>query len=285
MTNHQKEKKDLRIVLFLLPFFALIFCSNDSLEGEEPIQSVTLPWNQFKIHFLSNKCKDKKRLLVLVHGSPGSSSDFITYLKNKELQDQFCIFVPDRLGYGDSTNEKSFPNIFQQGNVLAKVFETYINKQSFSFEKAIFVGHSYGGPIAIVLSMAKVPIFPKNIQTILLSSPSDPNLEKLHWYNHLANIQIFQWFLPKSWIFSNEEMFTLKFDLEQLTTTLGNSSLNILSIHGENDQLVLVENVQYFTKSKLNIKHRFQILKGENHFIPWTSFAEIKSILIAEGSK
>lgn len=285
MRMYHKQKKCLRFVLFLLPFLTLIFCSNDSIEGEEPIQSANLPWQQFHIHFLSNDCKAKKILLVLVHGSPGSSSDFKTYLKNKELQDKFCIFVPDRFGYGESANKESLPSIFKQGNALAQIIETYINKESYTFEKAIFVGHSYGGPIAIVMSMAKVPTFPRKIQTILLSSPSDPDLEELHWYNHLANIQIFQWFLPKSWIFSNEEMFTLKFDLELLTTKLGNSNLDLLSVHGENDQLVPLENVYYFTKRKLNIKHRFQILKGENHFIPWTSFAEIKSILLAEGSK
>lgn len=262
-----------------------MFCVNQSVEGEEPIRSFTLQSEQTEIHFLSNECKNKKNLLVFIHGSPGSSSDFLSYLNDKDLQTQFCILVPDRLGYGKSMNQVSLPNIFAQGRAIQFTLFNYLKKEGFSFDKAIVVGHSYGGPVALIIAMEEDRSYPVDWKCILLSSPADPGLEELYWYNKLASFGFVQWILPKSWIHSNEEMYTLKSDLEQLTTILGDRPLDIFSVHGEEDKLVPLENIYYFTKWKPMIKHRIQILKEENHFIPWTSFQEIKEILLAEGSK
>ncbi|MBM9547746.1 alpha/beta hydrolase [Leptospira sp. 201903074] len=281
----QKLRQYISICLLTLFFFPFLFCMNQSLEGGEEVKSHFLRIKQTEIHFLSNDCKNKKQLLVFIHGSPGSSSDFLSYLNDKDLQNQFCILVPDRLGYGRSMNQVSVPDIFTQGRTLHSALLTYLKKESYTFINGYVVGHSYGGPVSLVFAMETDPFYPIIWKCILLSSPIDPSLEELYWYNRLASIGFVQWFLPSSWIHSNEEMFTLKSDLEQLTTILGNPNFAVISIHGENDQLVSPKNVYYFTKGKPALKHRIQILEGENHFIPWTSFLEIKNIILSEGSK
>ncbi|TGM60786.1 alpha/beta fold hydrolase [Leptospira vanthielii] len=279
-----KVRQGISISLLPLFIFQFLFCVNHSLEGGEKVESHTLQSEQTEIHFLSNDCKNKKKLLVFIHGSPGSSSDFLSYLNDKDLQTQFCILVPDRLGYGQSMNQVSFPDIFTQGKAIHAALLNYFKKESHSFTNGYVVGHSYGGPVSLVIAMEKDPSYPIVWKCILLSSPADPNLEELYWYNKLASVMFVKWILPKSWVHSNEEMYTLKSDLEKLTTILGNYPLDILSVHGEMDKLVPLENIYYFTKWKPMIKHKIQILEGENHFIPWTSFAEIKEILLTEGS-
>lgn len=277
-------KKGRQFCLLFLFFFPFLFCMNQSLEGGEQVESHTLRIEQTEIHFLSNDCKNKRKLLVFIHGSPGDSSDFLSYLNDKDLQTQFCILVPDRLGYGRSMNQTSVPNIFTQGYAIHAALLNYLKKESHSFTKGYVVGHSYGGPVSLVFAMEEDPSYPIIWKCILLSSPIDPSLEELHWYNKLASIGFVQWVLPSSWIHSNEEMFTLKSDLEQLTARLENHLVEVISIHGENDQLVSSKNVYYFTEKKPRIKNRIQILEGENHFIPWTSFLEIKNIILSEGS-
>lgn len=268
---------------FILVTFSILFlfCTNQSVVGEEKIIENVSRFEETQIHFLSNDCRNKKKVLILIHGSPGAASDFQIYLKDKDLQRQFCILVPDRLGYGNSMKENSVPNIFQQGRNLQTAISNYLKKESLVFESGIVVGHSYGGPIALVYLMESDS---KVWKAVLLSAPVDPDLEELVWYNHLANLSFVSWILPKSWVHSNQEMFALKSDLIQLTKMLENKSLNILSIHGEKDFLVSVNNVNYLTNHYKHIKNKTLILKGENHFIPWTNFAEIKNIILMEVS-
>ncbi|TGL45936.1 alpha/beta fold hydrolase [Leptospira perdikensis] len=274
----------IRIFVFYLLSVTFLFCKVPS-QGRETIQSLVSPSEKGEIHFLSNECKNKKKVLVLIHGSPGSSLDFESYLKDEDLQNQFCILLPDRLGYGGSWNQTSVPNLILQGRAIHSALIRYLEKERFRFNEGIVVGHSYGGPVALRIAMEKNNTYSFVWKSILLSAPIDPDLEELHWYNQIANLVWVQWILPDSWIHSNEEMYTLKTDLIELTKAFENSSLEILSVHGDEDQLVSVKNVYYFTKWKPSIKHRIQILKGENHFIPWTNFKEIKEIILAEGSK
>lgn len=278
-------RNEIPIYLLPLSLFFFLFCFYDSLEGGEEIKSHTLSVEKTEIHFLANDCKNKKNLLVFIHGSPGSSSDFLSYLNDKDLQNQFCILVPDRLGFGQSMNEVSVPDIFIQARAIHSALIRFLKRESLTFAKGIVVGHSYGGPVSFVFAMEEDPSIPIVWKCLLLSSPIDPSLEELYWYNRLVNFGFVQWILPNSWIHSNEEMYTLKSDLERLTAKLGNQTFEIISIHGENDSLVSPKNVYYFTKWKPTLNHRIQILEDENHFIPWTSFQEVKKIILSEGNQ
>lgn len=281
-TNTQLVWYRIQISFFILSILSSLFCGSSSSLGGERIYEFRSHSVEGEIYFLSNECKNKKKLLLFIHGSPGSASDFESYLKDKDLQKEFCMFLPDRLGYGNSFHKTSVPNVFLQGKAIHSALLQYLKKEGLVFEEGMVLGHSYGGPVALVFAMEKDSSYPMVWKSILLSAPMDPELEELHWYNHMASLSAIQWFLPESWIHSNEEMYTLKSDLIQFAGPIKNRSLEVISVHGDEDQLVSVKNVYYFTKWKPAIKHRIRILKGENHFIPWTNFKEIKEIILSE---
>ncbi|MGE8720305.1 alpha/beta fold hydrolase [Leptospira terpstrae] len=284
-TNTHLDWYRIQISFLFLSILSSLFCGSSSSLGGERIYEFRSHSVEGEIYFLSNECKNKKKLLLFIHGSPGSASDFESYLKDKDLQKEFCMCLPDRLGYGNSFPKTSVPNVFLQGKAIHTALLHYLKKEGLFFKEGMVLGHSYGGPVALVFAMEEDPSNSIVWKCLLLSSPIDPSLEELYWYNRLANFGFVQWILPNSWVHSNEEMYTLKSDLERLTSKLGNQTFEIISIHGENDSLVSPKNVYYFTKWKPNLNHRIQILEDENHFIPWTSFQEIKNIILSEGNQ
>jgi pimeloyl-ACP methyl ester carboxylesterase len=55
----------------------------------------------------------------------------------------------------------------------------------------------------------------------------------------------------------------------------------VIILHGDKDELVPVGNVEYTKKMLTNASSiSVTIFPGENHFIPWARFNEIKEVLM-----
>jgi pimeloyl-ACP methyl ester carboxylesterase len=80
--------------------------------------------------------------VVFVHGQPGLGSDFDPVAKL--LAPAYRVISPDRPGYGDSNRS----SVSMRENV--GVFASLIEEQRLG--RAVVVGHSYGGGIAVLLA-------------------------------------------------------------------------------------------------------------------------------------
>ncbi|MGO9342287.1 MAG: alpha/beta fold hydrolase [Acidimicrobiales bacterium] len=80
--------------------------------------------------------------VVFVHGQPGLGSDFDPVAEL--LAPPYLVISPDRPGYGESGR----PSVSMRENV--RVFASLIEEQHLG--RAVVVGHSYGGGIAVLLA-------------------------------------------------------------------------------------------------------------------------------------
>lgn len=80
---------------------------------------------------------------------------------------------------------------------------------------------------------------------------------------------------------SNEELWYLKKDLVQLEKDFSKIHCPVHFIHGAMDTWVPPENVDYGKKLLVNAPIVEEtMIPGANHFIPWTKFNEIRSVLL-----
>ncbi|MCW7503614.1 alpha/beta fold hydrolase [Leptospira paudalimensis] len=255
-----------------------------NLEGKENIEKFTIPTKEGNVFTLTNDCQSKSKLMVFVHGSPGNGSDFLPYLQDKDFQTHFCMMSPDRLGFGFSKREEFIPSVNTQGKGISEMIQSFIVSQKLSVTSIFIVGHSYGGPVSMKSFLLLSESLKKNGKVFLLSAPMDPMYEELRFYNHLAKSIIIEWILPKSWVRSNEEMFQLKQDLLGLELELRQFRFPVVMIHGDSDGLVPWEHTNYLNHESYKGESKVYLLSGGSHFIPWTRFSEIKSIVFKEVS-
>lgn len=200
--------------------------------------------------------------LLFVHGSPGSWGGWVEFLLNQELQKNFHMLAVDRPGFGESDPGIAELSLERQAADIAEALR--LNQ---SGEKAILIGHSYGG--AVVAQLAAD--FPGKVRGILIVAGSvDPAQEKILWYQQAADLWPIRFFLPGKWRVCNEEILALGPELEKLEKRWGEITALVGSIQGKADSLVPFEN-QTFVQSHVKPARLRFLHTGEamGHFVPW----------------
>lgn len=263
-------------VLILL----FLFCARKDTESASYLKYNKVKTSFGDLAYVTNDCHSKNKSLIFIHGSPGNHTDFNEYISDTVLNERYCIILIDRLGYGDSEKMDSVPDIFHQSSAVYETLEWIYKSENLTIKSKTFIGHSYGGPIALLL-------FEKDRghskSCVLLASPLLPQYEEIQFYNKILQFRFFQFFVSKEIQHSNDEMITLKSDLEKLNKILQSSSeqLNgkIILVHGEKDWLVPVSHTTEWNPNNKKLYLKKIIIEGENHFIPWTQKAKIKEII------
>jgi pimeloyl-ACP methyl ester carboxylesterase len=170
--------------------------------------------------------------------------------------------------YGDALNFKG------QGILLSAVLDSIDNHKPMAL-----VGHSLGGPMVIKLA-AENPALPiKNI--IVLAGSVDPKQEEPEKWRGIVDKFPLRYFIPGAMRPSNDELKWFKKDVYTLADDFPKVTCNVILMHGDSDQLVPPPNALY---SQAHLTHAKNVqliwLKGENHFIPWTRFEDIKEQLL-----
>lgn len=223
--------------------------------------------------------------LLFIHGTPGDWAAFETYLASPSLQEEYFMISVDRLGWGKSVitkanikplrkpnkdledqpqNKKIAGDFELQARSIASVMAQYPNKNW------LLVGHSLGASIAPKVAI----IEPTRVSALLLLAGSlSPKLGKPRWYNRIASTIFAKWILPNNLDYSNDEIMSLRKELEVLDEQIKSSQLNIqvVVIQGLKDRLVSPKNADY---AKQNWQQHFVDLKTielpeDGHFIPW----------------
>ena len=203
-----------------------------------------------------------KPLVLFVHGSPGSLSAFLWYLVDSTLLENGFLITTDRPGFGHSNFGVGEPSLDKQARILTRLIEIHQSSRP-----VILVGHSLGGPLIAKVAMD----YPHLVDGLVIVAGSiDPDLEPNEtWFRAPLSTPFLRWVLPRSFRASNDELYQLKPQLQDMVPDWGKITCPVAVIHGERDSLVPFGNVAFAEKSLVNAKVHYLLKKDAGHFIPW----------------
>lgn len=216
-----------------------------------------------RIHYTLVSSDSSLPLAVFVHGSPGSSSNFLNYASDTVLLKKYNVLLLDRPGFGYSEFGKSEPSISTQATILNEVVS------QFGYSHKVLVGHSLGGPIICKMAMDET----NDIDGLLIVAGSvSPELEPDEKWRKPLSRNWISWVLPKSFRVSNEEIIPTKEELELMESQWSKIVCDVQIIQGGKDKLVPAGNEDYAEKMLVNA-HSVKVyrLEDQNHFIPFTT--------------
>lgn len=216
-----------------------------------------------EIHYVS--AGDSTQSLVLfVHGSPGSLSAFIHFLADTTLLNQSLLITTDRPGFGYSNFGHGVGSLHEQSTILKPILERYKGNRP-----CILVGHSLGGPL-----IARMAIdYPELVDGLIIVAGSiDPELEPNEvWFRAPLATPFLSWLLPRSLRASNEEIYHLKPELEDMVPRWSEIRCPVIVIQGKKDSLVPAANADFAKRMLKNAPVEFVLKDDMDHFVPWSN--------------
>jgi pimeloyl-ACP methyl ester carboxylesterase len=224
-----------------------------------------------KLHYAYTG-SDSLPTLFFIHGSPGSWEAFSQYMKDSLLLKKFRMVSVDRPGFGFSDYGQP-QHLDVQSFLISPLFFSLAN------HKPMFLaGHSLGGPMVIKLGADNPGIFSG---IVVISGSIDPAEEKPEKWRPFLFKTPLNFLVPGAMRPSNEELWYLKKDLVQLEKDFPKITCPVYFIHGMNDTWVPPGNVEYGKKLLINAPQiSVTMIPDANHFIPWSKFDEIRSVLL-----
>ena len=197
-----------------------------------------------------------KTPLMLIHGAPGSLFDWKSFAKYEQIYEQFHLLIVERPGYGGTKPRKAEPSIMIQAERISEVLE---QEQT---TDAVVMGHSYGGPIAILLG----DLLPHRIAHIYgLSGQYDPDNEITFRISYFINYKIFKYLLPRFIWASNVEKLTHPDGLREILPYYENVNVPITLVHGNKDTLVPYDNSMFLMDKMKRASASMITLEGHDH--------------------
>lgn len=226
-----------------------------------------------EIHYTWVQVSSDYPTAIFIHGSPGSSSNFIQFAKDDQLLEAYNVLLIDRPGFGYSEFGVSEPSILKQASLINELLD------SLRITERILIGHSLGGPIVCKMAMDA----PDNTQGLLLVAGSvSPELEPNEPWRKPLSSKPLRWLLPKSFRVSNDEILAAKSELIKMEDDWHKIVCQVTIIQGDKDKLVPPGNAEYARQKLQNAKQvKVMLLENENHFIPFTKPELLTNELLA----
>lgn len=216
-----------------------------------------------EIHYVS--AGDSVQPLVLfIHGSPGSLSAFIHFLTDTSLLKRGFLITTDRPGFGYSNFGRGVGSLQKQAEILKPLLEKYKGNRPI-----VLIGHSLGGPLIARMAMD----YPDLVDGLIIVAGSiDPELEPNEvWFRAPLATPFLSWLLPRSLRASNEEIYHLKPDLEEMLPRWQEIHCPVIVIQGKKDSLVPAENAEFARRKLINAPLEFVYKDDMDHFVPWSN--------------
>jgi pimeloyl-ACP methyl ester carboxylesterase len=216
---------------------------------------------------------EDKPMILFVHGSPGSSQDYLKYLKDTDLVAKARMIAVDRPGYGYSDFGKVMTSIEKQAACIAPILD--LNKNS---KPVLLVAHSYGGPVVARLAMD----YPNkaNGPMLMLAPGIDPDNERFFWFMKPLNWWGVRWLIPRSMRNSNFEKLSHPAELELMKTKWDALKNPTTFVHGYADWIVPIENSQFGVRMMANAPVDTIFDKDMNHQLIWNRYELVKAQLL-----
>jgi len=216
---------------------------------------------------------DDKPLVIFVHGSPGSLSAFIDFLGDSSLLHQAQLISVDRPGFGSANFGNAEPSLQKQAELLKSVIKKTKNNRP-----VFLVGHSLGGPLIARVAMD----YPELVDGLIMVAPSiDPKLEPNEWFRAPLATPFLRWILPRSFRASNDELYQLKPQLENMLPLWQKVMTPTIVIQGKKDRFVPYENAFFAKEKMVNAPVTLVMVDTMDHFVPWSN-PEIINAAITE---
>lgn len=225
---------------------------------------------EFEIRHLNNQRivlskKLKKDVILFIHGSPGSSIQFLlTDIPQKIINEtNSSVIIIDRNGYG-------YSEFGRTDNISIRASAESISKAINNFknvERLTIIGYSYGGPIAAALALI---LENKTAALVLISASVKPTAEKMFWFNKIIAHKYLRKVVPKIWLVANTEKLNHENYLKEFEDSWASIKTKIICLHGCKDKLILVENANYIKENAINSKEvKIILIKNARHNILW----------------
>ncbi|MBA6156565.1 alpha/beta fold hydrolase [Tenacibaculum sp. S7007] len=223
----------------------------------------------FKYRKLTIKRDTTLPTLVFIHGTIGSSTDFVEYMKDSTLLSKVNMISYDRIGYNFEDKNSVQESIAFERNMLNDIIK------DLNPNKTIILGYSYGGPIALAVKQ-------KLNKIILLAPALYSKVEPMPWALNLYKSSLTRWLIPDIWKEASKEKLSHRRDLKNFEDNWKSSPNKIISIHGTNDWIVPFKN-STFLQNQLP-KNQFDLIpiKDAGHGLVWSNFNEIKQELLKQ---
>lgn len=207
-----------------------------------------------------------KPTLLMIHGSPGSWTAWESLLMTTTIPTNFSVLAIDRPGYGKTNLNGG--TLAEQSSAMLPLIEQYCNP-------CTLVGHSYGAALAFQLALDYPSRFD---QLVSLAGTLVAPYQSPRWYNYFASNSLVNWFLPKNFSTSNNEMMLLASDLEIIENKLDQLQLPIVLWQGKADVLVNPD-TPFYVLSRLAEVDLYFDTSGD-HFVPWTDQTTVERLLL-----
>jgi len=206
---------------------------------------------------------DDKPLVIFVHGSPGSLSAFIDFLGDSSLVSHAQLISIDRPGFGYANFGNAEPSLQKQAVLLKSVIDKHKNNRP-----VFLVGHSLGGPLIARVAMD----YPDLVNGLIMIAPSiDPALEPNEWFRGPLATPFLRWILPRSFRASNDEIYQLKPQLENMLPLWKHVTLPTIVIQGKKDKFVPYQNAFFAKEKMVNASVTLVMVDSLDHFVPWSN--------------
>ena len=213
-----------------------------------------------KINYLTAG-SDSLPLVIFVHGSPGSLSAFIDFMDDTVLLKKTQMISVDRPGFGASNFGYAEPSLEKQCQEIKPILDKHKNNRP-----VFLVGHSLGGPIIARMAMD----YPDLIDGLIFVAASvDPELEPDEWFRAPLATPFLKWMLPRSIRASNDEIYQLEPQLNQMLPMWSRITCPVIFIQGKQDDLVPAANADFAKKMLVNAPFELVLVEDMNHFVPW----------------
>jgi len=225
----------------------------------------------FNLHYAKTG-NDTLPTLFFVHGSPGGWIKFMRYMYDKDLLKKYRMVSVDRPGFGYS-EFGHVKNLQQQSDIISVLLKKIQNG------KPVYAaGRSYGGPMIIKLAIDNPGMF---AGLVLIAAALDPAAEKPEKWRPVVYRSPLKYMLPGAWRPSNQELWYLKKELNDLVKKLPDITCPVYILHGDKDGLVPVSNAAYAKKMLVNARSvSVTIIPGANHFVSDHHYKLVKGLLL-----
>lgn len=220
-----------------------------------------------------NQAREGAPVFIFVHGAPGGADAFFSYLKDSTLFTKARMISVDRLGYAGSSEGGAEPSIIEQANAIQPLVEELAEQG----RSVYLIGHSYGGPVIGRLAMQ----LPTRVSGLMMLAPAiDPENEKMFWFAKWGIKAPTKWITPKPMRVAAHEKLGHIQALKEIESDWSKIQCEVIHMHGDRDMLVPFINLAFAQREMKQADFRPVVLKGENHFLPWTQKKLITDVLL-----
>ncbi len=208
---------------------------------------------------------DELPYVLFIHGSPSSSTFWISFLSDSLLLQHAKMGAVDRPGYGYSGFGDMETSVEGQAAAIAPI----LREKRKEHETIVLLGSSYGGTVCARLAMD----YPELVDGVVFQSSSlKPGAETTYWLTYPTSTWPLKWMIPTVFKNANEEKLSHKEELEKMLPFWDRVKATVTILHGEEDGLVFPENALFAVEKLTNAaKVKVEMVEGRGHDLTWTA--------------